>query len=166
MPRKYFSEADVREGRRLRRLREKETKAYADKKPVRQAAGRKAKAKLKAARRVAGHPMVQKVKDREKTWRDRNPELARSSRSGMRFAPGQTVAGLLAEQDNKCVICDRELAPGHMGHHVDHCHDTKMVRGVLCPKCNLGIGHLQDNPQLLRAAAIYLEVSDPVEYVW
>lgn len=40
---------------------------------------------------------------------------------------------------------------------VDHCHSTGENRGILCPKCNLGIAHLRDSPEVCRQAADYLE---------
>lgn len=56
-----------------------------------------------------------------------------------------------------CAICraaDERL-------FVDHCHKTNRFRGLLCHTCNTGIGQLGDDPELLRAAANYLErVSD------
>lgn len=66
------------------------------------------------------------------------------------------------EQDGKCAICRRESSGLLYGKprvlSVDHSHkpDGK-VRGLLCHKCNMAIGLLQDNPELLRAAATYLE---------
>jgi hypothetical protein len=40
--------------------------------------------------------------------------------------------------------------------NVDHEHSTGKVRGVLCGRCNKGIGLFDDSPKLLRAAARYL----------
>lgn len=58
---------------------------------------------------------------------------------------------LLVEQDGLCAICYEEPAT-----HVDHDHVTGEVRGILCRSCNLGIGHLRDDVELLRAAIEYL----------
>ncbi|GGU95119.1 hypothetical protein GCM10010260_33080 [Streptomyces filipinensis] len=41
--------------------------------------------------------------------------------------------------------------------HVDHCHKTGRVRGVLCFNCNSAIGKLGDNPGPVCRAAAYLE---------
>jgi hypothetical protein len=38
-----------------------------------------------------------------------------------------------------------------------HCHTTGKVRGLLCVNCNLAIGLLKDNPDLLNKAASYLK---------
>jgi hypothetical protein len=42
---------------------------------------------------------------------------------------------------------------------IDHCHDTKAVRGILCDLCNLGIGNFHDAPERLRRAADYLDLA-------
>lgn len=40
---------------------------------------------------------------------------------------------------------------------IDHNHQTGEIRGLLCSPCNRAIGQLQDNPNILRKAANYLE---------
>lgn len=61
---------------------------------------------------------------------------------------------LFAARQGKCEICERQPARGL---HVDHCHATNMIRGLLCCKCNMGLGNFNDSPELLRKAAEYLE---------
>lgn len=55
-------------------------------------------------------------------------------------------------QDFCCAICGGEMNPPH----VDHCHDSSRIRGLLCKNCNSGIGLLGDDPARLNAAAVYL----------
>jgi hypothetical protein len=58
----------------------------------------------------------------------------------------------LEDQDWKCPICERPLVKTH----VDHCHDTGVVRGILCPGCNVALGIFQDSPEILIRAADYV----------
>jgi DNA repair photolyase len=64
-----------------------------------------------------------------------------------------------AEQGGVCAICGAD-SPGRSSpyFHVDHCHATNVVRGLLCNGCNLGLGHFKDNVQRLAAAINYLGV--------
>ena len=67
---------------------------------------------------------------------------------------------LLAKQSGSCAICGATRpyrTGGDRRWNVDHCHATGVVRGLLCNSCNLGIGKFSDDPELLRAAAEYLE---------
>ncbi|MFI7009559.1 endonuclease VII domain-containing protein [Streptomyces sp. NPDC050145] len=59
---------------------------------------------------------------------------------------------LRREQAGVCCICLD--APAE---HVDHCHETGRVRGVLCFSCNAALGQFKDRPDALRRAADYLE---------
>jgi hypothetical protein len=43
--------------------------------------------------------------------------------------------------------------------HVDHCHKTGKIRGILCRQCNLALGQFNDDPALLRRAIVYLKGS-------
>ena len=61
----------------------------------------------------------------------------------------------LKEQDNKCAIC-KTSDPGETNWHADHCHDTGQQRGILCKKCNTGIGMLNDSIELVESALKYL----------
>jgi len=63
---------------------------------------------------------------------------------------------ILKSQQGRCAICRREPCSGE-NFAVDHCHQTQKVRGLLCITCNTAIGSLHDDPELLRAAAAYLE---------
>ena len=71
---------------------------------------------------------------------------------------------MLQRQDGKCAIC------GHLPHGedtyrlaknlaVDHDHITGRVRGLLCDKCNRGLGHFNDNVLLLQKAISYLQTA-------
>jgi hypothetical protein len=56
-------------------------------------------------------------------------------------------------QEGLCPIC------GSPAQVVDHCHTTGRVRGLLCHKCNRGLGHFMDNPVMLVRALEYLTQS-------
>ena len=61
----------------------------------------------------------------------------------------------LKEQDYKCAIC-KTTDSGSMDFHADHDHKTGQKRGVLCHKCNTGLGLLKDDIDVLCAAIDYL----------
>lgn len=53
-----------------------------------------------------------------------------------------------------CEVCGRKA------HRIcfDHCHTTGKFRGWLCDKCNVSLGNVNDDPEILRMLANYLEV--------
>lgn len=87
-----------------------------------------------------------------------------STRSRLRYQYGITVEryrDLLATQGNRCGICGRDEedaknAWGRKSFSVDHSHKVGLVRGILCHRCNLGLGHFMENPWLLAKAIAYL----------
>lgn len=70
---------------------------------------------------------------------------------------------LLDDQGNKCAICNSvgvnnsRITSGKL--FIDHCHATGKIRGLLCSKCNHGIGLLNDDVDLLHKAINYLNKS-------
>lgn len=63
------------------------------------------------------------------------------------------------EQEWKCAICGiaLKLDNARKFFNIDHHHGTGQIRGILCNKCNAGLGYFRDNPRLLRKAATYLD---------
>lgn len=67
---------------------------------------------------------------------------------------------LLESQKGLCKICGTSDPKGHGSKNgrfcVDHCHDTGIVRGLLCHHCNIGIGAFNDDTVKLAKAIDYL----------
>lgn len=70
----------------------------------------------------------------------------------------QEYLNMLSAQQGSCGICGTKDS-GARSFHVDHCHDTGKIRGLLCGNCNSGIGSLRDDIGLLKRAIEYLENS-------
>lgn len=64
---------------------------------------------------------------------------------------------MLEDQCGVCAICGSTPTGKDPVLHVDHCHTTKQVRGLLCTGCNQGLGRFDHDPELLEAAAKYLK---------
>jgi Recombination endonuclease VII len=122
----------------------------------------------------------QGAKARVRAWRESNPERYRDTQRRIKSSPAgkrrdrdghlRRKFGLTAEeydallqcQDGRCAIC-REPGNDSIALHVDHDHVTGRVRGLLCFRCNGGLGQFREEPELLRRAAWYVENSgDPV----
>ena len=137
---------------------------------------RKAAAAARYARKkadpVAYAAMRESNRKRVAAYRDRlraaDPEevKARARRSNLRNKYSITpedVLTMLDEQDHKCCICKSQLLKQNGSknckrtHAVDHCHESGRVRGILCIRCNLGLGYFKDNATTLVAAARYIQ---------
>src|SRR5271166_6272451 len=73
---------------------------------------------------------------------------------------------LLQAQNYICAICgieEWECMGNGRKLHVDHCHETKRNRGLLCQKCNTGIGQFNHDIKRLQLAIDYLIKYDTKE---
>lgn len=76
--------------------------------------------------------------------RQRPPGYVRSSQ--MKSQYGITLAEyeeMLEAQGGGCAICGAKPVKGKRRHAIDHCHTTGKVRGILCNRCNVILGHLE-----------------------
>lgn len=80
--------------------------------------------------------------------------LTREERIKIKYGiEADEYAVLLDRSAGRCEICGE---PFRGAPHVDHDHDSGMVRGLLCLQCNCGIGQLRDSVALLTSAIAYL----------
>jgi hypothetical protein len=113
--------------------------------------------------------MPSKDKAITKRWRDENKEHLYHYRRqwSMKNWYGITVEEfdrMFDEQNGQCAICSVALvkfkAEKQKTAHVDHCHETKKVRGILCNECNRGLGEFKDDVHALEQAILYLKKSN------
>jgi len=88
-------------------------------------------------------------------WHAR-PQLDRwASRNYKYGVTKEYLVTLYEKQDGKCAICG-EIPKTERGLHVDHCHTTGVIRGLLCHGCNTGIGALKEDVEIFSKAIKYL----------
>ena len=99
--------------------------------------------------------------NKNKKWQAQNPDKLPnldqnriSSRKRNFGIYENDYAQMLVDQNNSCAICKKEI---WWEAAVDHCHTTNVVRGLLCRKCNLGLGGFKDNIETIRKAIAYVK---------
>ncbi|SRR6266568_4002078 len=95
--------------------------------------------------------------------RQNKEQRAKISRKSTLKEHGVTIEQyetMFIAQKGVCKICGKEETTKKGSLSVDHCHETGKVRGLLCRKCNLGIGFLQHDKELLTRAITYLQESE------
>lgn len=103
-----------------------------------------------------------KWKAAQQRWRQAHPETVASSYRRYRYAiEPHEYDLLLKKQGCACAICRRPETVVFRGKlktlSVDHDHKTGRIRGLLCQRCNLAVGNLEDSADRARAVAFYLE---------
>jgi hypothetical protein len=98
-----------------------------------------------------------KFRAHAREWQRNNPDRRKDSYLKRRF--GITLVQfelMLADQDGACAGCRRPFSE-NLRAAVDHCHDTGVVRGLLCALCNHAVGLVHDDPETLQRLASYLK---------
>ena len=96
-------------------------------------------------------------KEKLREWRLNNKEIIKNHNLS-KYGINLNEYNLLLEKQNyKCAICESYYHNGH-GWHVDHCHRTNKIRGILCFNCNSGLGQFKDSELLLQKAIKYLNI--------
>lgn len=118
--------------------------------------------KYKAQAKRGREKNIEKARETARAYYKRNSHKwlshARLKQYGLSHL---ALDAMLIAQSYACKICDVEFehgagnsSPRQM--HVDHCHSTGAVRGLLCRDCNLGLGRFKDSPRSLARAIRYL----------
>jgi hypothetical protein len=116
------------------------------------------KCKLLANRKYVKHP---EVAARKRAFRIKYNLNTKEKRKfvRMRHLYGlsfEEYNSLVAGQAGKCGICGESFVFDRFC-HIDHCHETNIVRGLLCHKCNAGLGFFRESKEILLKAISYIE---------
>jgi hypothetical protein len=97
-----------------------------------------------------------------KNWSEKNQQRIRGNRLMRQYGlSNEDYIAMYESQLSLCAICNEsQQGITKDGEErflcVDHCHKTGKVRGLLCARCNAGLGQFQDNPEFLINASKYL----------
>jgi len=97
-----------------------------------------------------------------KKWRKNNPQKIKEEKLRLKFKMSiEDYNNLLKNQNNRCGICNEKFdlknynKPNYP--NVDHCHKTGKIRGILCSRCNSGLGSFHDDQSVLDSAVLWLK---------
>ena len=88
-----------------------------------------------------------------------DPNLSAYKVASIKYRFGMTAAqyiSLWREQNGVCAVCAKNCSTGQLL-CVDHSHATNRIRGLLCRKCNLGLGKFKDSPDVLAGIRNYID---------
>lgn len=122
----------------------------------------KNKEKIKVINKIWHLSNKKQRKEYCKNWTKINP-INGKAHNLKKYWPNSTTEQVLSyynqlflKQEGRCAICTKHQSEFKKALHVDHDHKTSKVRGLLCTRCNPGIGYLQNSPTICKAAYEYL----------
>ena len=109
-------------------------------------------------RKYTDEERILRKKEALRLWKQNNPERIKHHELTAAFGIGLEDYNIMfANQNGCCAICGKHQDEMNKKLHVDHCHTTGKIRGLLCINCNLAIGNFFDNITLLKNAIKYLK---------
>jgi len=101
---------------------------------------------------------TERYKKYRREWQKKHPDYWRKQHYKIEFGSSlEEYNELFEKQNGCCAICERHQTELKKRLAVDHIYNTKQIRGLLCEDCNLGIGRLKDNIEILKKAIVYLQ---------
>jgi hypothetical protein len=98
------------------------------------------------------------MREQQADWYRKNRDKIHTANKAAKYGlTEEQLASLMEAAGGVCAICRQPESYKGRTLSVDHCHETGRVRGVLCSKCNAGIGFLGDKPETVAAALAYLQ---------
>ena len=100
----------------------------------------------------------EKILVRTKKWQKDNPEKRAKIRRKYQYGiSSEEYEHLITLQHGLCAICGKtETYSRKKSLSVDHDHNTKRIRGLLCSRCNTVLGLIGDSTDLLTNCLDYL----------
>jgi len=134
---------------------------YREKNPHKFIATEEVKRRKNAARRAkynSDKDHRERVKQSVRDYYKNNPDYKKDQKVRAYGITKPEWDQMLKDQDGKCLICGySDLSVPSFFPVIDHCHATGRVRGLLCTKCNCGIGNLDDSIERMENAIRYLK---------
>jgi hypothetical protein len=120
----------------------------------------KNKDKIKVMRREYYLKNKEHILAKKKTWSSNNKDRLREYQLKTQYnLTLDQYNKMLSDQNNSCKVCDikfniniKPLTP-----HVDHCHATSKVRGLLCMNCNASLGQLKEDTKIMQKLIEYVK---------
>lgn len=103
------------------------------------------------------------INEQKKRTYNKNPDIHRKKRTRSHWKQKGYDANEISEycdgHDDKCDICGKtalESKHGNKNLSIDHDHETKKIRGMICSPCNVALGLIDDDAEIALKMAKYL----------
>jgi len=110
---------------------------------------------------------IERVRMQDNERRKKKPHQYKNSQLRSTYGINlEDFEDFLRQQDGKCAICKIDQKDFKKRMSVDHDHKTGLIRGLLCDKCNRGLGHFSDSQDLMLKAIEYLNNNRSTDTTW